>query len=188
MDEQEPEAALPALIDACAGAGVTTFAVHARKAWLEGLSPKENREVPPLDYPLVYRLKRARPHLTILINGGIETLDQAESHLAHVDGVMLGRAAYQNPAMLAQIDTRFFGGAPADLDRAVARYCEFVARRLAEGARLHPLIKPMLGLYNGRPGARQFRRHLSEHAVREGAGIAVLDEALAMVASRARAA
>jgi tRNA-dihydrouridine synthase A len=188
VDEQEPEAALPALIDACAGAGVTTFAVHARKAWLEGLSPKENREVPPLDYPLVYRLKRARPHLTILINGGIETLDQAESHLAHVDGVMLGRAAYQNPAMLAPIDARFFGGAPADLDRAVGRYCEFVARRLAEGARLHPLIKPMLGLYNGRPGARQFRRHLSEHAAREGAGIAVLDEALAMVAPRARAA
>jgi tRNA-dihydrouridine synthase A len=188
VDEQEPEAALPALIDACAGAGVTTFAVHARKAWLEGLSPKENREVPPLDYPLVYRLKRARPHLTILINGGIETLDQAESHLAHVDGVMLGRAAYQNPAMLADIDTRFFGGAPAGLDRAVARYCEYVARRLAEGARLHPLIKPMLGLYNGRPGARQFRRHLSEHAAREGAGIAVLDEALAMVAPRARAA
>jgi tRNA-dihydrouridine synthase A len=188
VDEQEPEVALPALIDACAEAGVTTFAVHARKAWLDGLSPKENREVPPLDYPLVYRLKRERPRLTILINGGIETLDQADSHLAHVDGVMLGRAAYQNPAMLARIDARFFGGAPADLDAAVARYCEYVARKLAGGARLHPLIKPMLGLYNGRPGARPFRRHLSEQAVREGAGIAVLHEALAMVAPRARAA
>ena len=101
----------------------TVFAVHARKAWLEGLSPKENRDVPPLDYPLVYRLKRERPDLTILVNGGIETLEQAEEHLRHVDGVMLGRAAYQNPALLAEVDARFFGGAPVDLDAAVEDLC-----------------------------------------------------------------
>jgi tRNA-dihydrouridine synthase A len=184
VDEQEPEVALPALIDACAEAGVTTFAVHARKAWLDGLSPKENREVPPLDYPLVYRLKRERPHLTILINGGIETLDQAASHLAHVDGVMLGRAAYQNPALLAHVDARFFGAAPVGLDGAVDAYRQHVARKLAGGSRLHPLIRPMLGLYNGRPGARLFRRHLSENAMRDGAGIAVLDEALDFVRLR----
>ncbi|HVW72461.1 MAG TPA: tRNA dihydrouridine(20/20a) synthase DusA [Rhizomicrobium sp.] len=184
VDGQDPEIALRALIDACANAGVTLFAVHARKAWLEGLSPKENRDVPPLDYDLVYRVKRERPHLTILINGGIETLDQAEAHLAHVDGVMLGRAAYQNPALLAQVDARFFGGAPVDIDAAVETYTDHVARRLASGARLHPLIKPMLGLYTGQPGARLFRRHLSEHAVRDGAGIGVLREALGFVRQR----
>jgi tRNA-dihydrouridine synthase A len=148
------------------------------------LSPKQNRHVPPLDYPLVYRVKRERPDLTILVNGGIETLDQAAAHLEHVDGVMLGRAAYQNPALLAEVDARFFGTAPTDLDAAVAAYREHVARRLAQGARLHPLIKPMLGLFNGRPGARLFRRHLSEHSVRDGATVAVLDRALDFVRLR----
>jgi len=175
---------LRALIDACANAGVTIFAVHARKAWLEGLSPKENRDVPPLDYDLVYRVKRERPALTILINGGIETLDQAQDHLHHVDGVMLGRAAYHNPAMLADVDARFFGGAAVNVGAAVETYCDYVARQLQRGARLHPLIKPMLGLYNGQPGARLFRRHLSEHAVRNGAGIGVLTDALSFVRER----
>jgi tRNA-dihydrouridine synthase A len=184
VDDQEPELALRALIDACALAGVTSFAVHARKAWLEGLSPKENRDVPPLDYPLVYRIKQERPHLTILVNGGIETLEQAEEHLAHADGVMMGRAAYQNPVLLAEVDARFFGAQPTDLDAAVDAYAEHVERQLAQGARLHGLIKPMLGLFNGRPGARQFRRHLSENAVRDGAGIAVLREALSLVRER----
>jgi tRNA-dihydrouridine synthase A len=184
VDDQDPELSLRALIDGCASVGVTTFAVHARKAWLEGLSPKENRDVPPLDYELVYRVKRERPDLTILINGGIETLEQAETHLAHVDGVMLGRAAYQNPVLLAEVDARFFGGAPVDIDAAVDSYAEHVARALSKGARLHPLIKPMLGLYTGQPGARLFRRHLSEHAVRDGAGIAVLREALSFVRER----
>ena len=178
VDDQDPERSLRALIDACAAAGVSIFAVHARKAWLEGLSPKENRDVPPLDYPLVYRVKQERPQLTILVNGGIENLEQAESHLAHVDGVMLGRAAYQSPALLAEVDARFFGAAPVDLDAAVEAYVEHVERQLHQGARLHPLIKPMLGLYNGRPGARLFRRHLSENAVRLDAGIGVLREAL----------
>ena len=184
VDEQDPEQSLRALIGACASAGVTVFAVHARKAWLEGLSPKENRDVPPLDYDLVYRIKRERPDLTILVNGGIETLEQAEAHLAHVDGVMLGRAAYQNPVLLAEVDARFFGGAPVDIDAAVDAYADHVERQLAVGARLHPLIKPMLGLYTGRPGARLFRRHLSENAVRDGAGISVLREALGFVRER----
>jgi len=184
VDDQDPEQSLRALIDACAAAGVTVFAVHARKAWLEGLSPKENRDVPPLDYPLVYRVKRERPHLTILVNGGIENLEQAQAHLRHVDGVMLGRAAYHNPALLAEVDALFFGGAPVDVDAAVEAYAGHVARRLAQGARLHPLVKPMLGLYAGRPGARLFRRHLSEHAVRDGAGIGVLHEALNFVRRR----
>jgi len=184
VDDQDPEQSLRALIDACAAAGVTVFAVHARKAWLEGLSPKENRDIPPLDYPLVYRVKRERPHLTILVNGGIENLDQAQAHLVHVDGVMLGRAAYQNPALLAEVDARFFGAAPADLDAAIEAYATHIERQLRQGARLHPLIKPMLGLYNGRPGARLFRRHLSEQAVRADAGISVLREALDFVRRR----
>ena len=184
VDDQDPEAALRALIDACVAAGVETFAVHARKAWLEGLSPKENRDIPPLDYPLVYRIKRERPGLTIAVNGGIETLDQAEEHLRHVDGVMLGRAAYHNPALLAEVDARFFGGDAVDIDAAVARYMEYVEQRLHEGARLQSLIKPMLGLYNGKPGARLFRRHLSEQAPRHDAGISVLREALELVRER----
>ena len=184
VDDQDPEQSLRTLIDVCAQAGVSVFAVHARKAWLEGLSPKENRDVPPLDYELVYRVKRERPSLTILVNGGIENLEQAETHLRHVDGVMLGRAAYQNPILLTQVDARFFGGEAGDLDAAVDVYAEHVERQLHLGARLHPLIKPMLGLYNGRPGARQFRRHLSEYAVRDGAGIAVLREALDFVRAR----
>ena len=187
VDDQDPEVSLRTLIDDCTAAGVDTFAVHARKAWLEGLSPKENRDVPPLDYDLVYRIKRERPDLTILINGGIETLEQSEEHLKHVDGVMLGRAAYQHPAMLVEVDARFFGGAPVDLDAAVEDYCGHVERALTNGARLHGLIKPMLGLYNGRPGARLFRRYLSENAVRDGAGISVLREALAFVRERAAA-
>jgi tRNA-dihydrouridine synthase A len=158
--------------------------VHARKAWLEGLSPKENRDVPPLDYDLVYRVKRERPGLTILVNGGIETLEQATEHLKHVDGVMLGRAAYQNPVLLADVDARFFGGAARSVDAAVEEYLAYVERQLHSGARLHPLIKPMLGLYNGRPGARLFRRHLSEQAPRHDAGIAVLREALDYVQQR----
>ena len=184
VDDQDPEQSLRTLIDACALAGVDTFAVHARKAWLEGLSPKENRDVPPLDYELVYRVKRERPGLTIAINGGIETLEQAEVHLAHVDGVMLGRAAYHSPALLAQVDARFFGGEAVDLDAAVQRYVDYVERALATGARLHHLVKPMLGLFNGRPGARLFRRHLSEEGVHHDAGIDVLHAALALVKTR----
>jgi tRNA-dihydrouridine synthase A len=181
IDDQDPNVALPALVDACAQAGVEMFAVHARKAWLSGLSPRENRDVPPLDYGLVYELKRARPDLTIMINGGIGSLEEAEAHLAHVDGVMLGRAAYQTPAILLDVDAQFFGDRPCDLSDAVAAYAAYVAARLEDGVPLNAMTKHMLGLFHGRPGARLFRRHLSENATRKGAGISVLREALACV-------
>ena len=184
VDDQDPNEALFTLVEKCKSAGVTHFIVHARKAWLEGLSPKENRDIPPLDYALVYQLKAAHPDLLISINGGIETLPEAQQHMAHVDGVMLGRAAYHNPVLLAEVDARFFGGEQRDLDAAVAQYCEHVERELGKGARLHTLIKPMLGLYNGRPGARLFRRHLSENAPSHDAGISVLRDALAFIGQR----
>ena len=188
MDQQDPETALRELIAACAGAGVTSFAVHARKAWLEGLSPKENRDLPPLDYDLVFRVKQENPRLEIILNGGIQNLDEAERHLARFDGVMLGRAAYQNAAMLAEVDARFFGGEPRALDAAVEAYCGYVEGKLAEGVRLHAMTKHMLGLYNAKPGARAFRRHLSENATRDDAGIAVLREALEFLKAEREAA
>jgi tRNA-dihydrouridine synthase A len=178
VDDQDPEESLRDVIGLCARAGVKTFAVHARKAWLEGLSPKENRDIPPLDYDLVYRVKREHPKLKILINGGIATLDQAEEHLKHVDGVMLGRTAYHSPALLTEVDARFFGGEPINLDAAVAAYIVYATEQLAQHVPLHVLTKPMLGLFNGQPGARLFRRHLSEHANRKGADISVLQDAL----------
>lgn len=188
VDDQDPEESLRTLIASCVAAGVTQFAVHARKAWLDGLSPKENRDVPPLDYDLVYRVKRENPGLGITLNGGIQTLDQAEAHLAHVDGVMLGRAAYQNPAMLLAIDARFFGDAPRDLDDALGEWCQYVEQKLKDGVRLASMTRHMLGMFNGRPGARGFRRHLSEHAPRRDAGIAVLRDALALLSPECEAA
>ena len=188
VDEQDPEESLRAMIATCAAAGVSRFAVHARKAWLQGLSPKENRDVPPLDYELVYRVKRENPALEILLNGGIQTLDEAASHLEHVDGVMLGRAAYQNASILTDIDARFFGDAPRDLDTALAEWCAYVERKLKDGVRLSSMTRHMLGLFNGRPGARGFRRHLSENAVRDGAGSAVLRDALAFLSPEREAA
>jgi tRNA-dihydrouridine synthase A len=178
VDDQDPEASLRALLDVCARAGTTTFIVHARKAWLGGISPKENREVPPLDYPLVYRIRRENPQLTIVLNGGVATLDDAARHLPHVDGVMMGRAAYRTPALLAQIDSRFFDEPSRDIDEAVQGYVAYVEQRLAEGVPLHAMTRHTLGLFNGRPGARHFRRYLSEHAVRPGAGIGTLHSAL----------
>jgi tRNA-dihydrouridine synthase A len=184
VDDQNPEESLRTLIDTCARAGVTTFAVHARKAWLEGLSPKDNREIPPLDYDLVYRVKRERPNLTIVVNGGIATLDEAAGHLEHVDGVMLGRAAYQSPAILAQVDARFFGGDAREIEAVTDAYCDYVGVQLARGVPLHAMTKHMLGLFNGRPGARQFRRHLSENATRRGASLDTLRDALAHLEPR----
>src|ERR1700742_1499829 len=139
VDDQNPEEALRDVIGLCARAGVKTFAVHARKAWLEGLSPKENRDIPPLDYDLVYRVKREHPKLTIVINGGIATLDEAEKHLAHVDGVMMGRAAYHSPAMLADVDARFFGGGMISFDDAVEAYVEYAAEQLEQRVPLNRL-------------------------------------------------
>ena len=181
VDDQDPEVALRALIRECTDAGVTSFTVHARKAWLQGLSPKENRDVPPLDYALVHRVKLENPALEIILNGGIATLDDVEAHLARFDGVMLGRAAYQNAAMLAEVDARFFGGAAGDVDAAVENYCAYVEAKLAEGVRLNSMTKHMLGLFNGRPGARAFRRHLSQNATSHNAGISVLRDALALM-------
>jgi tRNA-dihydrouridine synthase A len=189
VDDQVPAESLRALVVRCADAGVATFIVHARAAWLAGVSPKENRELPPLDYALVYQVKRENPALTIVVNGGIGDLDSAEGHLAHVDGVMLGRAAYQAPSLLADVDRRFFGQPSRGLDAAIAHYLAYVARKLDEGVPLNALSKHMLGLYNGRPGARLFRRHLSDNATHRGAGIETLRTALSfLVDAQARAA
>jgi tRNA-dihydrouridine synthase A len=181
VDDQDPESSLATLVDACAREGVNVFAVHARKAWLSGLSPRENREVPPLDYAVVYALKCARPDLTIIVNGGIASLEDAEAHLAYVDGVMLGRAAYQTPQILADVDARFFGEDGQDVSPAVEAYVEYVDAKLADGVPLNAMSKHMLGLFHGQPGARLFRRHLSENATKKGAGLSVLREALAYV-------
>jgi tRNA-dihydrouridine synthase A len=181
VDEQDPQVALRTLIASCTAAGVTTFTVHARKAWLKGLSPKENRDIPPLDYPLVYRIKQENPQLTILLNGGIVSLDEVEAHLAYVDGVMLGRAAYHSPALLAEVDARFFDDGPTSVEAAVEAYVDYVARKLREGVPLNAMTKHMLGLFNGKPGARLFRRHLSEHTTRPGANVQTLRDALAFL-------
>jgi len=182
VDDQHPEDSLFRLVDLCAQAGVTLFVVHARKALLKGLSPKENRDVPPLDYPLVWRLKRERPDLTIVINGGIASLDEVEEHLRHVDGVMLGRAAYHTPAILSEVDARIFGaGEVVDPFEAVAAYRDYVASELARGAHLAAMTRHMLGLFHGRPGARTWRRILTVEGVKTGAGLEVIDQALAAV-------
>jgi len=183
VDDQDPESALDTLTAAVKAAGVDALIVHARKAWLEGLSPRENRDIPPLDYDRVYRLKRANPGLAIVINGGIAGIEAAKEHLAHVDGVMMGRAAYQEPWQLLAVDPALFGeAAPAVSARAALEaYLPYVARELAQGTRLHAMTRHILGLFRAVPGARAFRRHLSTHAVKPGAGIDVLREALAMV-------
>lgn len=182
VDDQDPEESLFRLVDLCAAAGVTRFTVHARKAWLEGLSPKQNRDVPPLDYPLVRRVKRERPQLTIVINGGITSLAEAEEHLRHVDGVMLGRAAYHTPAILAEADARIFGeGSPVAPFQAVAAYRDYVAAELARGTHLAAMTRHMLGLFHGVPGARTWRRILTVEAVKPGAGLEVIDRALAAI-------
>jgi tRNA-dihydrouridine synthase A len=187
VDDQDPEQSLFELVDRCADAGVRRVIVHARKAWLSGLSPKQNRDIPPLDYPLVYRLKAERPGLTVIINGGIASLEAAERHLAFVDGVMLGRAAYQEPGLLGEVDRRVFGepGPDASAALAVARYRPYVLQQLDRGVRLPPLVKPMLGLFTGQPGARRWRRMLTVGGVRPGAGVEVIDEALAAVGEAA---
>ena len=188
VDDQDPQVSLFATVDACAAVGVTTFVVHARKAWLQGLSPKENRDVPPLDYDLVRQLKRDRPHLTIVINGGIASLEAVDAHLddadgVRLDGVMLGRAAYHEPALLGQVDRRVFGEVTPDVDpyQAIERYKPYMAARLAEGWGLHAMTRHMLGLMHGRPGARSFRRILTVETCQAGAGLEVVDRAVEAV-------
>src|SRR4029077_621734 len=176
IDDQDSEPARQRFVELVGGAGCRTFIVHARKAWLQGLSPKENREVPPLDRGRVHRLKAAHPSLAIVLNGGIGSIEEAEAHLTHVDGVALGRAAYQNPYLLAEVDRRLLGAeAPSPSRQAVLEaLVPFDERHLRGGGRLNNVTRHILGLYHGRPRARAFRRHLSEHGPRDGAGIDVL--------------
>jgi tRNA-dihydrouridine synthase A len=183
IDDQDSEAALDALADAVIAAGVDALIVHARKAWLQGLSPRENREVPPLDYARVYRLKERHPGLPIILNGGIDTLEQASAHLPRLDGVMMGRAAYKEPWRLLDVDA-LWGEAPpvASAREAAHAMLPYIERALAEGVRLNAIVRHMLGLFAGVPGARAFRRHLATSAVRPGAGADVLEEALSFVA------
>ena len=183
IDDQDPEESLDTLTRIVVAAGVDALVVHARKAWLDGLSPRENRDIPPLDYDRVYRLKRAHPGLEIVINGGIGTIEDATSHLRHVDGVMMGRAAYQEPFRLLAVDPALFGEtAPSpSMKDAVEQYLPYVERELSKGTRLHAITRHMLGLFRAVPGARAFRRHLSTHAVKPDAGIGVLRDALALV-------
>ncbi len=182
IDDLPARETLFTFIDKVSAAGCSVFTVHARAAWLKGLSPKENREVPPLDYGLVAELKRARPELTIVLNGAITTLDQCTGHLGTFDGVMLGRAAYQTPGLLGEVDMRLFGAAaPVTASEAIRNYEPYIAARLAEGVSLHAMTRHMLGLFAGQPGARQWRRILSEQAPRKGAGLDVLHNALAAV-------
>ena len=188
VDDDDPRARLFSFVETQAKAGTTCFVVHARKAWLKGLSPKENRELPPLDYEIVAELKRTHPHLEIILNGGIAELDTAERELARVDGVMLGRAAYHEPALLLSVDARIFGDtAPVrSADEAARDFRPWILQRLSEGAVLHSITRHMLGLFAGRPGARQWRRILSERApgARGAQAIAIYDDALNAVHPR----
>ncbi|MEJ6539241.1 MAG: tRNA dihydrouridine(20/20a) synthase DusA [Halioglobus sp.] len=183
IDHMESYEQLLAFIEPVAVAGCSVFIVHARKAWLQGLSPKENREIPPLNYPWVYQLKKDFPHLTIVVNGGIQTIEECQTHLDHVDGVMLGREAYQNPWMLAQVDEALFGmDSPLkSRDDVIAELLPFAEQHLAQGGQLNHITRHILGLYQGIPGARKFRRHLSENAYKKEAGIRILAEAYALV-------
>ncbi len=181
IDERDSYAELVDFIATVARAGCKTFIVHARKAWLSGLSPKENREIPPLRYDVVFQLKHDFPDLEIVINGGINTLDAAEALLNQVDGVMLGREIYHNPYLLAQVDARIFRDPqPLKTRQQIARAMEaYIERQLASGQRLHNITRHMLGLFHGEGGARAWRRHLSENAGKPGAGFQVVLDALA---------
>jgi tRNA-dihydrouridine synthase A len=183
IDDQDPEESLDTLTRTVVAAGVDALIVHARKAWLDGLSPKENRDIPPLDYDRVYRLKRAWPALHISINGGIASVEQGPTHLAHLDGVMMGRAAYQEPWRLLAVDPLIYGSpAPfASRKAALEAFFPYVERELANGTRLHAMTRHILGLFYAVPGARAFRRHIATQAVKPGSGIAVLRDALAQV-------
>ncbi|MGF7178027.1 tRNA-dihydrouridine synthase A [Azospirillum doebereinerae] len=185
IDEMEEWPTLDRFVRTVSATGCTHFIVHARKAWLKGLSPKENRDVPPLRYDLVHRLKQENPHLTIAINGGIRSLDEAEQHLTTFDSVMIGRAAYETPYLLADADRRLFGGAPGpDRHAVVDAMIPYVEDRLSRGTPLSAITRHMLGLFQGLVGARAWRRHISENAHRPGAGPEVLQNAAALVPRR----
>jgi len=186
IDDQDPEIALDRLARAVVAAGADMLIVHARKAWLNGLSPKENRDIPPLDYDRVYRLKAAMPQVPIVINGGIGSIDEAKRHLEHVDGVMLGRAAYQEPWRLLSVDSDIFGETSPhdDMIAALEAMMPYIAGQLARGTRLHAITRHLVGAFHGIPGARAFRRHLSVHGVKADAGLDVLRDALVLVRTR----
>jgi tRNA-dihydrouridine synthase A len=190
IDDQDPEMALDALARSVIAAGADALIVHARKAWLNGLSPKENRDIPPLDYHRVYRLKAALPDMPVIINGGIGSLAEAKAHLAHVDGVMLGRAAYQEPWRLLAADPELFGEAPphATMKSVFEAMVPYIEDQLAQGTRLHSIVRHFVGAFHGVPGARVFRRHLAENGVRPDAGVNVLRDAIALVEDRVVAA
>ena len=183
IDEQDPEEALETLTQAVKSAGVDALIVHARKAWLAGLSPKENRDIPPLNYDRVYRLKQAHPELPISINGGVGSVEAARDHLQFVDGVMMGRAAYQEPWRLLAVDPLLFGTeAPfATPKQALEAFFPYIERELAQGTRLHAMTRHILGIFHAVPGARAFRRHIAINAVKPGAGIGVLRDAMDLV-------
>ncbi|WP_412773900.1 tRNA dihydrouridine(20/20a) synthase DusA [Nitrobacter sp.] len=183
IDDQDPEAGLDTFARKVVAAGADALIVHARKAWLQGLSPKENRNLPPLDYDRVYRLKASFPDLPVIINGGIDSISEAKSHLAHVDGVMLGRAAYQEPWRLLEVDSELFGEEPphATMKCAIQAMIPYIEDQLAGGARLHSITRHLVGAFHGVPGARAFRRHLAENGAKADAGVNVLKEALALV-------
>jgi len=189
IDDQDPEVALDVLARGVVAAGADALVVHARKAWLNGLSPKENRDIPPLDYDRVYRLKAAMPDVPVIINGGIADIAEAKRHLAHVDGVMLGRAAYQEPWRLLAVDSELFGEAAphATMKDVFAAMMPYIEAQLAQGTRLHSITRHFVGAFHGVPGARAFRRHLAENGVKAGAGADVLRDAIALVAERAPA-
>jgi tRNA-dihydrouridine synthase A len=189
IDDQDPEIALDVLARGVVAAGADALIVHARKAWLNGLSPKENRDIPPLDYDRVYRLKAALPEVPVIINGGIGSVVEAARHLDHVDGVMLGRAAYQEPWRLLDVDPELFGEAApyATMKDVFEAMFPYIEGQLAQGARLHSMTRHFVGAFHGVPGARAFRRHLAEQGVRPGAGVKVLRDAIALVEDRAAA-
>ena len=186
IDDQDSEEALTAFAANVAAAGADALIVHARKAWLSGLSPRQNREVPPLDYPIVFRLKAEHPRLPIVLNGGIGTVEAAREHLARLDGVMMGRAAYQEPWRLLQVDPLLFGEASpfASAKAAALALIPYIERELSRGARLHSITRHLHGLFHAVPGARAYRRHLATAAVKPGACAEVLAEALALVMDR----
>ena len=179
VDEQEPKQALWQLTDAVANAGCEVLLVHARKAWLKGLSPKENRDIPPLDYEIVYALKEDFPELQIIINGGIKTLQECQHHLQVVDGVMMGREAYSNPYILSQVDEMLYQDDSSILSReaVLKNYMEYCKDRLSEGTRLNHLSRHIVGLFHGEPNSRLWRQHISDHAHQKGAGLEVLFDA-----------
>ncbi len=186
IDDQNPEVALDELARAVVASGCDALIVHARKAWLNGLSPKENRDIPPLDYDRVYRLKRAMPGVPVIINGGIRSIDEAKAHLAHVDGVMLGRAAYQEPWRLLGVDAAIFGEATphASMQDALGAMMPYIDQQLARGTRLHAITRHFVGAFHAVPGARAFRRHLAEQGLKPDAGLEVLRDAIARIGAR----